>query len=162
MPQDNTAKFTTYGPNRGLTLAIGAYQFVNGSCVVPAQDANAAASILCRYYDVCYAHELEQEIAEYDAAFPNPQAKQPAPLSDSSDIKLPPEGSEIVLVPQANQPAPETAAPEVPVAGTPVLETASTDVPKMETPPADEPATTEAPQADTASKPNNGKKPSNK
>jgi|GEM_PF-3975154 len=71
MHQDTIVNFTTYGPNRGLTLHIGNFQFVEGSCEVPANEASAAASILCRYHDVCPAHELEQKIAEYDTANQN-------------------------------------------------------------------------------------------
>lgn len=114
MSNDNLTRFTTYGPNRGLTLAIGAYQFIDGVCALPAQDAHAAASILCRYHDVCHAHELEEKIAEYDAAFPQLPENPPAPpVPDTSGITLPPEGSEIVLVPtplsQLVQPPPAEA-----------------------------------------------------
>lgn len=121
MSNDNLTRFTTYGPNRGLTLAIGAYQFIDGICALPAQDAHAASSILCRYHDVCYAHELEEKIAEYDAAFPQSPENPPAPpVPDTSGITLPPEGSEIVLVPtplsQLLQPPPAEA--EKPADGT--------------------------------------------
>ncbi len=68
---NETVKFTTYGPNRGLTLQIGNFTFANGVCEVPANEANAAASILTRYHDVCYEHELEQKTAEYDTAQAN-------------------------------------------------------------------------------------------
>lgn len=116
MSQDNLARFTTYGPNRGLTLAIGTYQFIDGVCTLPAQDAHAAASILCRYHDVCPAHELEQKSAEYDAAYSKQPANPPAPpVPDTSGITLPPEGSEIVLVPaplsQLVQPPTESETP---------------------------------------------------
>lgn len=68
---NESVKFTTYGPNRGLTLQIGNFQFVDGICEVAANEANAAASILTRYHDVCYGHELEQKAAEYDTAQAN-------------------------------------------------------------------------------------------
>lgn len=71
MTQQNTVKFATFGPNRGLSLFIGAYQFIEGICEVPEKDASSASSILTRYHDVCHAHELEQKIAEYDAAQQN-------------------------------------------------------------------------------------------
>ena len=63
MSNESNVKFTTFGPHRGLSLKIGNFQFVDGACEV--------ASILCRYHDVCYAHELEQKVAEYDTAREN-------------------------------------------------------------------------------------------
>ena len=74
MTQEKMMKFATYGPNRGLTLDIGNYSFKDGFCEVPEKEASAAASVLCRYHDVCYAHELEQKAAEYDAAHKAPGA----------------------------------------------------------------------------------------
>ena len=71
MSNESNVKFTTFGPNRGLSLKIGNFQFVDGACEVAANEATAAASILCRYHDVCYAHELEQKVAEYDSAREN-------------------------------------------------------------------------------------------
>lgn len=71
MSNESNVKFTTFGPNRGLSLKIGNFQFVDGACEVAANEATAAASILCRYHDVCYAHELEQKVAEYDTAREN-------------------------------------------------------------------------------------------
>ena len=92
-------KFTTYGPNRGLTLHIGNFDFVDGTCEVPANEANNAATILTRYYDVCFAHELEEKAAEYDAAqenrtaahstFPQPETPaepaKPEPKQDGTE-----------------------------------------------------------------------------
>ena len=93
MSQNTTVKFATFGPNRGLTLQIGNFQFVDGLCEVPANEAASAASILCRYHDVCYDHELEQKIAEYDTArenraaasgtFPQKSGSEKAPKSES-------------------------------------------------------------------------------
>ncbi len=85
MSQQNTVKFATFGPNRGLSLFIGAYEFIDGICEVPEKDASSASSILTRYHDVCHAHELDQKIAEYDtgqqnhaaAASSNPQPETP-------------------------------------------------------------------------------------
>lgn len=74
MSNQNIVKFTTFGPNRGLSLIIGAYEFVNGVCEVPEKDAPAASSILTRYHDVCYSHELDQKIAEYDTKYQNREA----------------------------------------------------------------------------------------
>ena len=71
MSNESNVKFTTFGPNRGLSLTIGNFQFVDGVCEVAANQATGAASILCRYHDVCYAHELEQKVAEYDTAREN-------------------------------------------------------------------------------------------
>jgi len=71
MSNESNVKFTTFGPNRGLSLKIGNFQFADGACEVAANEATAAASILCRYHDVCYAHELEQKVAEYDTAREN-------------------------------------------------------------------------------------------
>ena len=90
-------KFTTYGPNRGLTLQIGNFQFVDGVCEVAANEANAAASILTRYHDVCYGHELEQKTAEYDTAqanraaasgtFPEPKKPANSPKAESKQVE---------------------------------------------------------------------------
>jgi len=52
MSNESNVKFTTFGPNRGLSLKIGNFQFVDGACEVAANEATAAASILCRYHDV--------------------------------------------------------------------------------------------------------------
>jgi hypothetical protein len=91
MSNDTLVKFATFGPNRGLTLQIGNFQFVDGICEVPSNEASAAASILCRYHDVCHAHDLEQKIAEYDtahqnraaaASFPQKHKKADAPKSE--------------------------------------------------------------------------------
>lgn len=92
MSNETTVKFATFGPNRGLTLQIGNFQFVDGICEVPQKESASAASILCRYHDVCYEHELEQKIAEYDTArenraaasgdFPQPSKPADAPKSD--------------------------------------------------------------------------------
>ena len=62
-----TVKFATYGPNRGQTLNIGSYQFVDGFCEVPQKDVSAATRILCRYHDVCLSGELDEKIVEYNA-----------------------------------------------------------------------------------------------
>ena len=92
MTNETTVKFATFGPNRGLTLQIGNFQFVDGICEVPQKESASAASILCRYHDVCYEHELEQKIAEYDTArenraaasgdFPQPSKPADAPKSE--------------------------------------------------------------------------------
>lgn len=92
MSNETTVKFATFGPNRGLTLQIGNFQFVDGICEVPQKESASAASILCRYHDVCYEHELEQKIAEYDTArenraaasgdFPQPSKPADAPKSE--------------------------------------------------------------------------------
>lgn len=105
MSNESNVKFTTFGPNRGLSLKIGNFQFVDGACEVAANEATAAASILCRYHDVCYAHELEQKVAEYDTARENRLAATgefpPATKLDES-TKPEPE--------QAKQPEPQTPA----------------------------------------------------
>lgn len=62
-----TVKFATYGPNRGQTLNIGSYQFVDGFCEIAQKDVSAATRILCRYHDVCLSGELDEKIAEYNA-----------------------------------------------------------------------------------------------
>ena len=71
MTKEKTVKFTTFGPNRGLTLQIGNYQFVDGACEVAEADSSAATRVLCRYYDVCPEHELEEQVKEYDSKYAN-------------------------------------------------------------------------------------------
>lgn len=78
MSQSTSIKFATFGPNRGLSFYIGSYEFIDGICEVAERDVSAAASILCRYHDVCLAAELEQKIAEYDAMHQNREAKKSA------------------------------------------------------------------------------------
>jgi hypothetical protein len=95
---ERTVKLTTYGPNHGLTLDIGTYHFDNGVCEISEKDAGSAASVLCRYHDVCFEHELEAKLAEYQAI-----AEQNAQAAVSTPI------------PENPQPAPEPAAPEAPV-----------------------------------------------
>ena len=99
---NETTKFTAYGPNRGLTLQIGSFQFVDGVCEVPTNEANAAASILTRYHDVCYEHELEQKTAEYDTAQANraaasgtfPEPSKPAKSAKAESKQDEPEQGE--------------------------------------------------------------------
>lgn len=71
MTKEKTVKFTTFGPNRGLTLQIGNYQFVDGACEVTEADSSSATRILCRYHDVCFEHELAEQIKEYDSKYAN-------------------------------------------------------------------------------------------
>jgi hypothetical protein len=71
MTKEKTVKFTTFGPNRGLTLQIGNYQFTDGVCEIPEADSSSATRVLCRYYDVCQEHELEAHIKEYDRKYAN-------------------------------------------------------------------------------------------
>lgn len=76
-----TAKFATYGPNRGQSLHIGRYEFVDGICEVPQKEAHTASRILCRYHDVCPASELKERIAEYDAKYAAPEPAKTEPAS---------------------------------------------------------------------------------
>ena len=107
MSNDHTVKFATFGPNRGLTLQIGNFHFVDGICEVAKNEAASAASILCRYHDVCEEHELEQKIAEYDTANQNraaangsfPPSAKPADAAKSEEQQEP-EGK-----PQTDEPA---------------------------------------------------------
>ncbi len=71
MTKEKIVKLTTFGPNRNLSLQIGNYNFVDGICEVPEADSASATSVLCRYYDVCFEHELADKIKEYDAIYSN-------------------------------------------------------------------------------------------
>lgn len=124
MSQQNTVKFATFGPNRGLSLFIGAYEFIDGICEVPEKDASSASSILTRYHDVCHAHELEQKIAEYDAAQQNREAAksanpQPEPLKTlpiTSEKPQNPESGQTPPAAQSEKPEPKPDAPKEPPA----------------------------------------------
>ena len=105
----NTVKFATFGPNRGLSFFIGNHQFVEGICEVPEQAASSASSILTRYYDVCYEHELEQKIAEYDAIYAKPETYPTGNLSQEAP-KTPEKEPEITQNPESGQSSP--AQPE--------------------------------------------------
>ncbi|MBX9725629.1 MAG: hypothetical protein K2X09_00045 [Rickettsiales bacterium] len=105
----NTVKFATFGPNRGLSFFIGNHQFVDGICEVPEQAASSASSILTRYYDVCYEHELEQKIAEYDAIYAKPETYPTGNLSQEApktDGNLPenPQNTELEQTSSQSQP----------------------------------------------------------
>lgn len=106
----NTVKFATFGPNRGLSLNIGAYEFTDGICEVQEKDAAAAASILTRYHDVCHAHELEQKIAEYDTAQQNKEAATSNP--PQPETPAPPANPEPEPKPETPTPAPAEESPE--------------------------------------------------
>ena len=122
MSNETIIKFATFGPNRGLNFFIGIYEFIEGICSVLEKDAASAASILCRYHDVCYAHELEQKIAEYDASFQNtqaaastltPQDNPPAAPAAPEPPQPNPEPENLAPAPAEENPAPENpAAPE--------------------------------------------------
>jgi len=109
MSQQNIVKFATFGPNRGLSLYIGTYQFVDGICEVLEQDVSSASRILTRYHDVCYEHELPEKIAEYDAAYQNQVAAKstlPVPESPKNGESLPekPQNPESEQSPSKPQP----------------------------------------------------------
>ena len=98
----NTVKFATFGPNRGLSFSIGNHKFVDGICEVPEQAASSASSILTRYYDVCYEHELEQKIAEYDAIYAKPETYPVGNLPPAVP-KTPEKDPEITQNPESGQ-----------------------------------------------------------
>lgn len=162
---ERTVKLTTYGPNHGLTLDIGTYHFENGVCEIPEKDASAAASILCRYHDVCFEHELEGKLAEYKAiadqnaqaatSTPIPEPATPAPAIESTAA---PE-STAETAPAANQDEPELfSAPEpvpTPEEQAPVSEPVADPAPQAE--PEKEPAT-DAPQPAAQPKPQGNKR----
>lgn len=144
---ERTVKLTTYGPNHGLTLDIGTYHFNNGVCEIPEKDASAAASILCRYHDVCFEHELEGKLAEYKAiadqnaqaatSTPIPEPAKPAPVIESTAATESPAEP----APAANQDEPELFTQPDPV---PVPD---------EQPPSTEPVADPAPQAEPEKEP---------
>ncbi|MEQ1704382.1 MAG: hypothetical protein ABL867_00245 [Rickettsiales bacterium] len=162
---ERTVKLTTYGPNHGLTLDIGTYHFENGVCEIPEKDASAAASILCRYHDVCFEHELEGKLAEYKAiadqnaqaatSTPIPEPATPAPAIESTAA---PE-STAEAAPAANQDEPELfSAPEpvpTPEEQAPVSEPVADPAPQAE--PEKEPAT-DAPEPAAQPKPQGNKR----
>ena len=168
---ERTVKLTTYGPNHGLTLDIGTYHFDNGVCEIPEKDASAAASILCRYHDVCFEHELEGKLAEYKAiadqnaqaatSTPIPEPATPAPAIEStaapeSPVETPPAANqdepELFTAPQP-VPTPEPApAPEEQA---PVSEPVADPAPQAE--PEKEPAT-DAPEPAAQPKPQGNKR----
>lgn len=162
---ERTVKLTTYGPNHGLTLDIGTYHFDNGVCEIPEKDASAAASILCRYHDVCFEHELEGKLAEYKAiADQNAQAAtstpipEPATLAPAIESTAAPE-STAEAAPAANQDEPELfSAPEpvpTPEEQAPVSEPVADPAPQAE--PENEPAT-DAPEPAAQPKPQSNKR----
>ena len=162
---ERTVKLTTYGPNHGLTLDIGTYHFDNGVCEIPEKDASAAASILCRYHDVCFEHELEGKLAEYKAiadqnaqaatSTPIPEPATPAPAIESTAA---PE-STAEAAPAANQDEPELfSAPEptpTPEEQAPVSEPVADPAPQAE--PDKEPST-DAPEPSAQPKPQGNKR----
>ena len=120
MSQQNIVKFATFGPNRGLSLYIGTYQFVDGICEVLEQDVSSASRILTRYHDVCYEHELPQKIAEYDAAYQNQEAAKstlPVPESPKTGEKRPEKPQNPELEQSASNPQPEVPAAKEPADG---------------------------------------------
>ena len=157
MSNESNVKFTTFGPNRGLSLKIGNFQFVDGACEVAANEATAAASILCRYHDVCYAHELEQKVAEYDTARENRLAATGEfPPATKLDEPAKPEPE------QAKQPEPQAEPSAEPQSQT-GEEQPSTDAPQ-ETPAQQEeaPQGESKPDAEAKKTQGNGKKNSGK
>lgn len=127
MSQQNTVKFSTFGPNRGLSLFIGAYEFIDGICEVPERDVSSATSILTRYHDVCHISELEQKIAEYDATQQNREAAKsanPQPEMSKTPPKTPenpenpenPESGQTPPVTQSEKPEPKREIPKEPPA----------------------------------------------
>ena len=146
---ERTVKLTTYGPNHGLTLDIGTYHFDNGVCEIPEKDASAAASILCRYHDVCFEHELEGKLAEYKAiadqnaqaatSTPIPEPATPVPAIESTAAQESPAET----APTANQDEPELFSIPQPVPTpeeqAPVSEPLADPAPQAE--PEKEPAT---------------------
>lgn len=88
MTKEKIVKFATFGPNRGLTLKIGNYQFVDGECSMPEQDASGAARILCRYHDVCYEHELKDKVKEYDAKYGKPESVGDDPVINQANEEV--------------------------------------------------------------------------
>lgn len=162
---ERTVKLTTYGPNHGLTLDIGTYHFENGVCEIPEKDASAAASILCRYHDVCFEHELEGKLAEYKAiADQNAQAAtsttipEPATPDPAIESTAAPE-SPVETAPAANQDEPELfSAPEpapTPEEQAPVSEPVADPAPQAEL--KKEPAT-DAPEPAAQPKPQGNKR----
>ena len=127
---ERTVKLTTYGPNHGLTLDIGTYHFENGVCEIPEKDASAAASILCRYHDVCFEHELEGKLAEYKAIadqnaqaatstpIPEPATPAPTPIAANQDEPELFSTSEPVPAPEEHAPVSEPVADPAPQAET--------------------------------------------
>jgi len=166
---ERTVKLTTYGPNHGLTLDIGTYHFDNGVCEIPEKDASAAASILCRYHDVCFEHELEGKLAEYKAiadqnaqaatSTPIPEPTTPVPAIESTAA---PE-SPVETPPAANQDEPELFTAPVPTPEpapapeeqAPVSEPVADPAPQAE--PEKEPAT-DAPEPAAQPKPQGNKR----
>ncbi|NBX02621.1 MAG: hypothetical protein EBR02_00870 [Alphaproteobacteria bacterium] len=168
MSNESNVKFTTFGPNRGLSLKIGNFQFVDGACEVAANEATAAASILCRYHDVCYAHELEQKVAEYDTAQENRLAATgefpPATKLDESakpepkPAKKPEPQARVEKV--SEQQLYRIELPDAPTEGaTPQEQTQQEQTPQDEAPPAE---SSPAPVAETQKPQGNGKKNSGK
>jgi hypothetical protein len=150
---ERTVKLTTYGPNHGLTLDIGTYHFENGVCEIPEKDASAAASILCRYHDVCFEHELEGKLSEYkaiadqndQAAISNPisEPATPAPAIESTATSESPAET----APAANQDEPELFSAPEPV---PTPEPAPAPEERV---PVSEPVADPAPQTDPEKEP---------
>lgn len=166
---ERTVKLTTYGPNHGLTLDIGTYHFVNGVCEIPEKDASAAASILCRYHDVCFEHELEGKLAEYKAiadqnaqaatSTPIPEPATPVPAIESTAA---PE-SPVETPPAANQDEPElfTAPEPVPTPAPAPEEQAPVSEPVADPAPQAEPEKqpdTDAPEPAAQTKPQGNKR----
>lgn len=144
---ERTVKLTTYGPNHGLTLDIGTYHFNNGVCEIPEKDASAAASILCRYHDVCFEHELEGKLAEYKAiADQNAQAATSTPIPEPATPAPAIESTAATESPAENAPAANKDEPELFTQPDPV------PVPD-EQPPSTEPVADPAPQAEPEKEP---------
>ena len=87
MSNEKTVIFTTFGPNRGLSLKIGDHNFIEGVCEVPEPNASSTARVLCRYYDVCYSHELETKIAEYDEQYGTPVVAGDDPIINKANTE---------------------------------------------------------------------------
>ena len=170
---ERTVKLTTYGPNHGLTLDIGTYHFVNGVCEIPEKDASAAASILCRYHDVCFEHELEGKLVEYKAiadqnaqaatSTPIPEPTTPVPAIEStaapeSPVETPPAANqdepELFTAPEP-VPTPEPEPAPAPEEQAPVSEPVADPAPQAE--PEKEPAT-DAPEPAAQPKPQGNKR----
>lgn len=162
---ERTVKLTTYGPNHGLTLDIGTYHFENGVCEIPEKDASAAASILCRYHDVCFEHELEGKLAEYKAiadqnaqaatSTPIPEPATPAPAIESTAAPESPAPTPIA----ANQDEPELFSTSEPVPApeeqAPVSEPVADPAPQAET---EKQSATDAPEPAAQPKPQGNKR----
>jgi len=90
MSKDRTVKFATFGPNRGLSLTIGSYDFTNGICEVPESHVASATSVLFRYHDVCYERDLEEKAKAYDAEYadkgPKPVEKPEADSGSRTNV----------------------------------------------------------------------------